>query len=229
MKRNRIVINLESPPPRRSASSGCAKVAVVVALILLILAGGLIAGGYFWWRHYQTTPDYTLAVLADAAQRNDSATVDSILDNEKIATDFISQVRQKIPGSSAVSSLWDSQNDSTLKSISTKVKDTIHGQLIQELQDLTAIAKDKPFIVVALAVPRYVDVKRQDQTANATVNLKDEPIKVTMQADGDRWRIVGVQDDKLVGMVADAVVHSAPSTLIQLQDEINKQLEQLKK
>ena len=44
----------------------------------------LAAGAFLSWHHYQTTPTYSLALLVDAAQRNDMPDVDKVMDTDKI-------------------------------------------------------------------------------------------------------------------------------------------------
>src|SRR5580765_360948 len=232
MKRNRIVISLDEKQAgggaRRQFGSGAGRPLLIIAIILLVVIGGLGAGGYFWWRHYQSSPAYSLAVLVDAAQRNDGAAVDGLLDTGKISDDFVAQVRQKLPSSPVDSTLWPAPLDSIKTSASSKLKQTVHDQLIKELQQLTDVAAGKPFIIVALAVPRFVDINEQDKVAHATANIKDQQIQLTMESDGQRWRIVAVKDDKLAKLVADSLVHSVPANGSQLQDSIRKQLEGLK-
>src|SRR5262245_27173083 len=227
MKRNRIVINMDSPrPPRRRGRLG--RVLLIVAVVLILIAGGLGVGGYFWWRSFQGGPAYSLALLVDAVQRNDAATIDSMLDTDKIRADFVTQVREKTAGSSLATSLWPSQADAVNAAVSAKLKETIHDQLTNELRNLTDVAKGKPLFIVALAVPYFAAIKQENQTASATVNIKNEVIKINMQNADNRWRIVAVQDEKLAKMVADAVVKSLPTTGANLQNEIKKQLDKLK-
>lgn len=230
MKRNRIVINLDQNSPRRRGRSGrgIGKPLLVIGIVLVLAIAGLAAGGYFWWRQYQRGPAYAIALLVDAAQRNDGATVDGILDADKISDDFVSQVRQKLPNS-PVDSLLQSQTDAAKSSIASKLKETLRDQIIKELQQLTDVAANKPFFIIALAVPRFVDIKEANNIANATANIKGEQIQLTMQSDGTRWRIVAVKDDKLAKMVADSLMHSIPGTSSQLQDAIKKQLEKMNK
>ena len=104
MKRNRIVINLDQASPgatgqRSRRGGGAGRVLLIIAAVLLLLLGGIVGGGYFWWRHYQNSPAYTLALLADASQRNDTTAVDKILDTDRVCDDFVSQVRQHASGS----------------------------------------------------------------------------------------------------------------------------------
>jgi hypothetical protein len=228
-KRNRIVINLDQKAgaPVRERSGGIGRLLLIIGLVLLVLVGGVVTAGYFWWRNFQTRPAYTLAVLADATQRKDNATVDSILDTDKITDDFVAQVRQRLTGSAA-NALWSTQIDSALPSIS-KLRETVHDEMVKELQHLTEPAAGKPFVLVALVIGRFADIKQEDNTAHAQVNIQDEQLRLTMQSDAGRWRIIAVQDDKLANEIADGVTRNLPSKGgAQLQDEIRKQLENLK-
>jgi hypothetical protein len=232
MKRNRIVINFDDPaaasgggvaPRRRSSRRGIGRVLGVIAILLLLIVGGLVAGGFFWWRHYQSSPAYSLALLVDATQRNDQQAVDKILDTDKIATDFLAQIRARVPGSA----IWASQIDLTKMSSSAKVKETLHDQLVKELQRLTDVAADKPFVLIALAVPRFAEIKQENNVAHAMVNLKDEPIQLTMVQTGDRWRVTAVQDERLARLLAQAMVNSLPMNGGHVQDELQRQLSNL--
>ena len=229
-KRNRIVINLDSNAggsarPRRG---GIGRVLLIVGFVLLLMVGGVVAAGYFWWRHYQNSPAYTLAVLADASQRKDTATVDAILDTDKITDDFVVQVRQRTAGS-VLNSLWSSQIDSALPSVTPKLKETVHDEIVKELQRLTQPAAGKPLFLVALVIGRFADIKQENNTAQAQVNISDEQLRLTMQSAGDRWRVTAVQDDKLAKQISDDVMRDLPAKGSELQNEIRKRLENMKK
>src|SRR6266496_4474826 len=138
MKRKRIVIDLNKS---RRASDGqgggmsrrssIGRLLIVVAVILLVVVSALIGGGYFWWRSHRSSPAYPLALLADASQRNDSITIDRILDTDKVTDDFVSQVRQRTSGSysRAISSLLPSQLNSGTQPLSPKLKQSVHDQV----------------------------------------------------------------------------------------------------
>lgn len=229
-KRNRIVINVDQQgqsPGGRARRGRIGRVLLIIGLVLLILVGGVVAAGYFWWRHYQSSPAYTLAVLADAAQRKDTATCDSILDMEKITDDFVAQVRQRTAGS-VLNSLWSSQVDSALPSVTPKLKETVHDEVLKELERLTKPAAGKPFILVALVIGRFADIKQENNTAQAQVNISDEQLRLTMQSAGDRWRITAVQDDKLAKEISEDVMRNLPAKGSELQEELRKRLDKMK-
>ncbi len=224
LRRNRIVIDLDKARvdqqgqvrARRSGRLG--RVLKIIALLLVLIIIGAVAGGYFWWRHYQGQPAYSLALLVDAAQRNDGAEIDRLLDMDKITTDFVAQVKAKVPGSS----LLPAQVEQTL---TPKLKPTVRDELIKELQRLTEPAKGKPFPLVALAVPYFIEIKQDAGTATAEMKLQDQQIKLTMQADASGgWRTVAIQDDKLAEMIADSVKKNLPKSPSDWKDAIEKQL-----
>jgi hypothetical protein len=234
-KRNRIVINLDQVPRQRRASGGCAKPLIITAVLLLLLLCGILGGGYFWWRHYQNSPSYTLAVLADAAQRNDNATVDGIFDIDKICDDLMGQVGQQTGGSAAaaINSVLPAQTKSALQTLTPKLKETMHDEVLKELQRLTEPAKGKPFMLVALAITRFVDIKEENNVAQVKVNIKDEHLQLTMQAStqpgGPRWRVTAVSDDKLASVVTESLKRSLPTSGTQVQDAIGKEWDKVKK
>jgi len=227
LRRNRIVIDLDKARgdeqgrvrERRSGRAG--RVLGLIASVLVVVILGASIGGYFWWRHYQSQPAYALALLVDAAQRNDGAEIDRLLDMDKITTDFVTQVKARVPGSS----LLPAQVEQTL---TPKLKPTVREELIKELQRLTQPAAGKPFPLVALAVPYFVDIKQNGNAATAEMKLQDEQIKLTMQTDAaGRWQTVAIQDDKLADMIADSVKQNLPKSPSQWQDALEKQLKGL--
>jgi len=231
LSRNRIVIPLDQaradePGRVRVRHSGRAgRVLGFIAIVLAVVIIGALAGGYFWWRHYQTQPAYALALLVDAAQRNDGAEIDRLLDLDKITTDFVLQVKARVPGASTVGGLLAAQVEQNL---TPKLKPTVRDELIKEVQRLTERANGKPFPLVALAVPYLVDIKQDGNAATAEMKLQDEQLKLTMQADAaGRWQTVAIQDDKLADIIADNVKKNLPKSPAQWQDALEKQLKGL--
>src|SRR6266852_2482460 len=227
LRRNRIVIDLDKARAdeqgrvreRRSGRAG--RVLGFIAIVLVVVIAGALAGGYFWWRHYQSQPAYSLALLVDAAQTNDGAEIDRLLDMDKITTDFVAQVKARVPGSSLLSAQVE-------QNLTPKLKPTVRDELIKEVQRLTERANGRPFPLVALAVPYLVDIKQDGNAATAEMKLQDEQLKLTMQADAaGRWQTVAIQDDKLADIIADNVKKNLPKSPAQWQDALEKQLKGL--
>ena len=202
MPRNRIVINLDQARAAgRKSGGGIGRVLLVIAVILLLIVGALGAGGYFWWRHYQTSPGYSLALLADAAQRNDTQTMDSILDYDSISKTLVDQVKSG-SGSLMPGSQWlNKQLSSLTSSLPNSAKQEVQTQARAEARRISERAAGKPFIAVALAMNYYADIKQDGDAARASLNLPDEQIELTMKRQDDRWRVIGVRDDNLTRLL----------------------------
>ncbi len=105
----------------------------------------------------------------------------------------------------------------------------MHEQVLQELHRLTETAAGKPFFLIALGIGQFADIKQDNNTAQASVHVRDDHLELTMQRDGDRWRITAVKDDKMAQLIADNVMKNLPPGRNSVQDEIRKQMERFLK
>ena len=100
--RQRIVINLDAPKTEGTKlvrkRRRWPRVLGILALLVLIVVVVAAVGGFLWWRHYQSTPTYTLALIFDAAQRNDLAEFQKRIDDDEIAKNMAASVSQKAAG-----------------------------------------------------------------------------------------------------------------------------------
>src|SRR5437660_6684687 len=238
MKRNRIVIDLGQGQQRGEVPRGFAGesrsrgglrwVLLIIAVLLIIFVVGVAGGGYLWWHHYQSSPAYSLALLVDASQGNDTAAVDSLLDTDKVTADLVAQIRLRLSGS-LLNSRFSDQIDSAISTRTPRLRDTVHDQFLQELHRLTEPAAGKPFFIIALGIGQFADIKQENDTAQVKVNVRDEHLELTMQPNAEHWRIVAVKDDKMAQLIADNVMKNLPPGRNGLQDEIRKQMERFLK
>ena len=214
LKRNRIVIDIgarakRSAPARAARQRGRAgRVLGFIAIIFVIVIAGVAAGGFFWWQHYKSQPGYSLALLVDAAQRNDRQSMDKLLDMDKITANFVAQAQQRNAGASSamLGALMPSQIEQLAARLTPRLKQTIHDQLPAEIQRLSAPAAGKPFALIAMAVPYFFSVKQDGNSALAVAKINNEQVSLTMQQGASgQWQIVGIEDDRLAGIIADTV------------------------
>ena len=90
-KPSRIVINFERArqmvhAPKRGSRG--AKILGVIALLLGLVVIVALVGGYFWWQSYKSKPAYSLALLVDAVERNDTKTIDADCRHEQDRRQF---------------------------------------------------------------------------------------------------------------------------------------------
>ncbi len=201
----------ETPAPPRSRARKILMLLALVLVVAVVLAAG---GGFLWWQHYKTTPTYALAELVDAAQRNDMPAVEKVVDTDKIVTNLADQVADKAAGryGSALS-------DDIRKSIAARVTGLL-PQLHQQVRDalaarvkeMAAKADQKPFVVIALAMPYFVKVNTVGgEVADATITVQDKQILLELLKGPDGWRLVSVHDDALLTKLVDEVIKDLPA------------------
>lgn len=228
-KRNRIVIDLNQPPPpggwkrtRRSGRAG--RILAIIGAVLLLLLIGIGAGAFFWWQNLKSQPAYTLALLVDAAQRDDRQELERILDYDKVSESFVSEVRSRVTGTSILNSLVPSQLDQIVANITPKLKETLREVLPAEIRRVTEPAKGKPVFLIALSARYFATIKQNGASATVDLKFKEEQIQLTMHQAEDRWRVISIRDDRLTNIIADTAKKGLSERGSQVQDEIIRRL-----
>jgi len=215
--RQRIVINLdgqrvEGTKPVRKGRRWL-RVLAILALLVLIGVIGAGVGGFFWWRHYQSTPTYAATLLVDAAQRNDVAAFEKLINDDEVAKNMLASVSQKAAAryGYAINSSIQQRIDGLMPTLLPQLKQTVHAEVVKELQDFAAKSEPRPFILLVVTVPRLMTVTTAGDTANVKAPLPDRTIEFTMQRDAERWRVTDFKDDVLVQRVVDNVMKELPA------------------
>ena len=81
---------------RRGLSPQGRRRLAIVAGALALVALGLVVIFYSWYSGYRSSPVYSLALLADAAERNDRQTIDALLDTDGVTRGLVPQVKAKV-------------------------------------------------------------------------------------------------------------------------------------
>ncbi|HYX41745.1 MAG TPA: hypothetical protein VE821_08610, partial [Pyrinomonadaceae bacterium] len=218
--RRRLVIALDRgkrvsyrPGPAAPRKSRAAKALAILGIGALVVFLCVTAGAFFWWRHYKTTPAYSLALLVDAAQRNDMDTVDKIVDTDKIVDNFAAKVTEKTVGryGAALSNSMRKQIESLVPTLLPAIRQSVRDGIAERVKEISENAKQKPFIIVAMALPYFVNIAENGDTAEATVIIHDSRVEGEMQRDGQAWKLVAVQDDALLQRIVDQVIKDLPA------------------
>ena len=219
--RQRIVINLDGPGTGTEATTSGRKrrrrrwPRVLAILALLVLSGvvGLATGGYFWWRRYQSTPAYAMTLLVDAAQRKDVSAFEKLINDDEVAKNLVPSVSQKAATryGYALNSSIQQRIDAAVPSLLPQLKQTIHAEVVKELQDFAAKSEPRPFVLLVVTVPRLMTIATAGDTANVKVPLPERTIELTMQHAADQWKVTEVKDDVLVQRVVDILMKELPA------------------
>lgn len=220
--RKRIVINLDSPggPGRggqatrmpRSSRRWLKVIAILLVLIFVVVIAAAV-GGFLWWRHYQTTPAYSIALIIDAAQRNDMESFGKQIDDDAIARNLISDVSQKASDryGIALSAPLQKQIETLIPTLLPRLKDTIHEEVAKEIKEFASKSEPRPFIIVAVAVPTLVTITTEGDKSTAIAPLPNRKIELGLERNGDLWKVTEFKDDVLLQRVVDSVMKDLPS------------------
>ena len=181
---------------------------VVAAVFVVVVA----IAGFFSWRRFQASPEYSLALLVDAAQRNDQEQLAKLIDDDEVSKNMIAAVSQKAVTryGSAINPTTQQQIDKLMPTLLPRVKQTIHNEVANQIKTFAASSEPKPFIVLLVTVPSLVKITTEGDTAKATASASNRNIDLTMRRDADRWKVVGINDDALVQRVVDSVMKDLP-------------------
>ena len=220
--KKRIVINLDQPGASlgaqpRSSRSGRGrrwpKVLAILAGLLVLIVLVVASGVFFWWRHYQTTPAYSLALIIDAAQRNDMAAFNNQIDNDAVAKNLLASVREKasVRYGIALNDALQRRIDGMLPGLLPQLKDRINTEVAKEIKEFSARAESKPFPLVVLAVSSIAKINTDGDNARAIAAIPDRSIELGLRRDGDRWKVVDFKDDVVIERVVDSVMKDLPA------------------
>jgi hypothetical protein len=201
---------IKGPARQRSILGKIVLVAFALVVIVVLLAAG---GGFFWWQHYKTTPAYSLAVLVDAAQRNDMATVQSIIDTDQVVQNFAGEVTEKAASryGGALGNGAREQIQALTPALLPRIKESVSTALAERVKEISSKADHKPFILVALGLPYLVDVAVTGDSAKATTLVENQTVELQMSRADERWKIVAYRDEALVQRAIDQVIKDLPA------------------
>src|SRR6185369_16823179 len=149
--RQRIVINLDGQrvdgtnPVRKRRR--WPRVLAILAFLVLIGVVGVGVAGFLWWRHYQSTPSNAVALLVAAAQRNDVAAFEKLINDDEVARNMVASVSQKAAAryGYALNSSIQQRIDALIPTLLPQLKKTIHDEVVKDLTVFSAEVKPKGF------------------------------------------------------------------------------------
>jgi hypothetical protein len=177
--------------------------------LLVVEATAVVVGTscYLYWRSYRSTPQYSLALLIEAARQDDRKAVGELVDIDLVVDDFVPQIT-----GSAAEMYGRGLSEQTMRNLSKvatpilpAVKDRARAELPRVIRERTAKFGFVPFPAIVLGAEEYLDIRVAGDTAEITSKLPDRPLEFRMKRSGEKWRIVGVRDDDLARDIARTV------------------------
>jgi hypothetical protein len=191
--------------PKKSSRFLKALKIIGTLLILFLLVGAI--GGYFYWRNLKTTPQYSMALLVDAARSGDQAAVDELVDTNAVVDDFMPQITDK-----AIELYGRGLAPATIQKVAQAaaplmpvVKQRARLEVPNLIREKTKSFEKIPFWVIAVGAERYVEIIREGDKSFVRSRQAERPFEVVMKKNGERWQVVGIKDEALARVVAERI------------------------
>ncbi len=176
----------------------------IACIVVFGLAAIVGLGTLIYYQSLKSSPQYSLALLVDAAKRDDKDEIAEIVDIDAVVDDFMPQVTDK-----AVELYGRGQPPEILSKVARlalplfpAVKERAKAELPRVIRDRTERFGYVPFFAMVLGAERYLDIKVTGDTAIVKSKIKDRPLEMKMRRNGDRWQITGVKDEQLATAIA---------------------------
>lgn len=171
--------------------------------LVVVLAAGAI-GGYFYWRYLKTTPQYSLALLVDAARRDDRKTIDELVDADAVVDDFMPQITDKAIElyGRGVSPATIAKAAQVAAPVLPSIKLRARAEIPELIRDKTQKFNKYPFWAIALGASRYVEITKEGDKSFINSKLPESPLNLTLKRNGNKWQVVGVKDEELAKNIA---------------------------
>ena len=234
-KRSRIVVNVDEQRqrggrdadrtsrqrrPHRMSRRGRRKL-LLAAAVACALALAAIAGAYSWYQSYKKSPTYSLALLVDAARRNDRQAVDQFVDADQMTHSLVPQVVAKVSaqgvpqGAAQVPASVRRYVEANAGVLIPGAREQVRDALVAGVRrGLASHADSYPFFLTALGARFAADETRvEGDVGVVSFKSNSQPVALGLQRDaaGERWRVISVQSDELATRIADNLSRGLPA------------------
>jgi hypothetical protein len=176
-----------------------------IALILFLIVGGV--GSYFYWQNLKKTPQYSLALLVDAARRDDQKAVDDLVDTDQTVDDFMPQITDK-----AVELYGRGVAPSTIQKMAQiaaplmpAIKQRARAEVPNLIREKTLQFENYPFWTIAVGADKFLEIIREGDKAFVKSKVPNQSFEVTLKRSGERWEVVAIKDEVLARHVAEKI------------------------
>ena len=190
---------------QENTAAGRRKRFLVIGLALVAVISLIGShGSYIYWQRLKDTPQYSLALLIDAAKRDDQNEIDELINIDNVVDDFLPQITVKaveIYGRGLPPAIVG-QLTKVAAPMMPAVKDRARAVLPGLIRERVERFGNVPFAAMVLGAGQYLDIKVSGDNAIVKSKLPEHPLELKMRRNGARWQIVGVRDEQLATDIA---------------------------
>jgi sulfur transfer complex TusBCD TusB component (DsrH family) len=214
---------VRAPEPERRRIPVLRFLLIAFAALAVVIA----LAGFAYWQRVKASPQYSLALLVDAARRDDQKQIDELVDTDAVVDSFLPQIIDK-----AVELYGKNLPPvavSGLNAAADKLKPAIKRRAREEVPRVIREKTDRfdrvPYWAIAIGAGWFLDITPVGDTARVTSRIENRPFELTMKKNGDVWRVVGIKDDIVARRIAEKI--GQEMIAIVSKDGLNKAAEKL--
>ena len=181
---------------------------LIIGSVVVLVFTVVFAGGFFiYWQYLKTTPQYSLALLVDAAKRDDAEFVAELVDSNAVVDNMLPQVMAKAVDryGRGVSPTMVTRAVVATAPFLPALKQRVRPELPNLIRRETEGLSKTPFPLLVLGAHRYLDVQTDGGTATVKNKSKEHAAEIKMERKGNGWKIVGFSDEKFAGEIAQRI------------------------
>ena len=177
------------------------KIGSAIVVSFAIVAG---VGFFVYWQYLKTTPQYSLALLVDAATRDDTTRIAELVDSDAVVENVFPQVLAKAVDlyGRGVSPTLIARAAIVAGPLMPAVKERVRPELPNLIRRETGRFSKTPFPLLVLGAGRYLDIRIEGDTAIIKSKHDEKAAEMVMERNGTGWKIVGIHDEKFAGEIA---------------------------
>jgi len=103
------------------------------------------------------------------------------------------------------------QIDKVMPALLPQMKQTIHDEVVKQIQEFASKSEPRPFIFLVVTLPSLLTVTTEGDKANVKVPLSSRTVELTMQRDATGWKVTEFKDDVVIQRVVDGVMKDLPA------------------
>ena len=183
------------------------RVLAIAGIVLLLILAVVGLGSFLYYQSLKDTPQYSLALLVDAAKRDDKPEIDRLVNIDTVVDDFVPQITNK-----AVEMYGRGLPPAIIGKVAKlatplfpALKQRARAELPRVIRDRTQRFGNVPFFAMVLGAEKYLNITVKGDTALVKSKLPEHTLEMTMRRIDGRWQIAGVKDEKLATDIARAV------------------------
>ena len=193
--------NLDSKPVRW-------RLVLLIPIFLLVVC---IFAAFIWWQYFKTTPAYSIAILVDAAQRDDIAAFDHVFDVDVAVENFALEAAKNkgidLPD-------WmRSGMQSVSPRLAEAIKPIVREGIRRRILELGAQSDGKPFLLKVLGIHLKANIIEEGDQAAAKITQGDQTLELRLVRTDGHWRVVSVKDDALAGRIMADIAKELPGKI----------------